>query len=163
LTGLANRRSCEETLNAELARAERFASPLAIVVADLDDFKDVNDHFGHQAGDVVLRELSAVLRESVRDIDLTGRWGGEEFGLVLPGTAAEGAAAVAERVRRTLEERLMLSVDGEPIAVTASFGVAAYPRNGDHSSLVAAADEALYWAKRDGRDRVAAAVDAASR
>jgi diguanylate cyclase (GGDEF)-like protein len=154
LTGLANRRSCEETLASELARAERFPGPLALIVADLDDFKDVNDRFGHQAGDGVLREFAALLSESVRDIDLACRWGGEEFLLVLPGTDLDGAAHVAERVRQALQGRVVLSVDGEPISVTASFGVAAYPDCRTASELFAAADGALYEAKRTGKNRV---------
>ena len=154
LTGLANRRSCEETLASELARAERFPGPLALIVADLDDFKDVNDRYGHQAGDVVLREFAALLTESVRDIDLACRWGGEEFLLVLPGTDMDGAAHVAERVRRALQERTVLSVDGERIPVTASFGVAAYPQAHTASELFAAGDAALYEAKRTGKNRV---------
>jgi two-component system cell cycle response regulator len=154
LTGLANRRSCEETLASELARAERFPGPLALIVADLDDFKEVNDRYGHQAGDTVLREFAALLRESVRDIDLAWRWGGEEFLLVLPGTDLDGAAHVAERVRRALQGRIVLSVDGEPIPVAASFGVAAYPQSRTASELFAAADGALYEAKRTGKNRV---------
>jgi diguanylate cyclase (GGDEF)-like protein len=154
LTGLANRRSCEETLASELARAERFPGPLALIVADLDDFKEVNDRHGHQAGDNVLREFAALLSESVRDIDLACRWGGEEFLLVLPGTDLEGGARVAERVRRALQERLVLSVDGDPIHVTASFGVAAYPQSRTAAELFAAADGALYEAKRTGKNRV---------
>ena len=156
LTGLPNRRQCEETLGAELARAERYPGPLSVVVADLDDFKDVNDRFGHQAGDVVLREFAALLQENLRDIDLAGRWGGEEFLLLLPGTDLEGAAHVAERVRRALEQRTLLSVDGEAIPVTASFGVAAYPQAGSAAALFAAADAALYEAKRRGKNRVSA-------
>ena len=163
LTGLANRRSCEETLHAELARAERFPSPLAVVVTDLDDFKNVNDRFGHQAGDVVLREVAALLRETVRDIDLASRWGGEEFLLVLPGTDLEGAAHVAERVRRALTGRIVLSVAGEPIPVTASFGVAAYPQAISVSELFAAADAALYEAKRMGKNRVSVAPEPVAR
>src|SRR5919201_1662361 len=159
LTGLANRRACEETLHAELARAERFPSPLAVVVSDLDDFKEVNDRYGHQAGDVVLREFASLLRESVRDIDLAGRWGGEEFLLVLPGTDLEGATHVADRVRRALAGRIVLSVDGEPIPVTASFGVAAYPQTQTASALFAAADAALYEAKRTGKNRVSVASE----
>jgi diguanylate cyclase (GGDEF)-like protein len=163
LTGLANRRSCEETLNAELARSDRFPGPLALVITDLDDFKEVNDRFGHQAGDVVLREFAALLRESVRDIDLAGRWGGEEFLLVLPGTDLEGAAHVADRVRRALAGRIVLSVDGEPISVTASFGVAAHPEAQSASALFAAADAALYEAKRTGKNRVSVASDSVAR
>jgi diguanylate cyclase (GGDEF)-like protein len=163
LTGLANRRSCEETLASELARAERFPGPLALIVADLDDFKDVNDRHGHQAGDNVLREFAALLTESVRDIDLACRWGGEEFLLVLPGTDLEGGAHVAERVRRALQGRIVLSVDGEPIHVTASFGVAAYPQSRTAAELFAAADGALYEAKRTGKNRVASGTGAVAR
>ncbi len=159
LTGLANRRSCEETLNAELARSERFPGPLALVITDLDDFKEVNDRYGHQAGDVVLREFATLLRESVRDIDLAGRWGGEEFLLVLPGTDLEGAAHVADRIRRALAGRIVLSVDGEPISVTASFGVAAHPEAQSASALFSAADSALYEAKRTGKNRVSVASE----
>jgi diguanylate cyclase (GGDEF)-like protein len=154
LTGLANRRSCEETLAAELARAERFPAPLSVVLADLDDFKDVNDRFGHQAGDVVLREFASLLGENLRDIDLAGRWGGEEFLLLLPGTDVEGALHVAERVRRALQHRILLSVDGEPIPVTASFGIAAYPTSESAAALFAAADAALYEAKKLGKNRI---------
>src|SRR5439155_7741229 len=102
LTGLANRRQCESALGAERARAERFDGPLAFVLADLDDFKAVNDRYGHPAGDVVLREFAETLRESVREIDLAGRWGGEEFALVLPGADLAGGVQLAERVRSSL-------------------------------------------------------------
>src|SRR5204863_1285672 len=99
LTGLANRRHGETVLEAELARADRFGGPLTVVVADLDDFKEVNDRFGHLTGDCVLRDFGSVLRSTIRDVDLACRWGGEEFVLVLPGTHAAGAVKLAERVR----------------------------------------------------------------
>jgi two-component system, cell cycle response regulator len=153
LTGLANRRQCEESLADELARVERFGGSLAIVVADLDWFKDVNDRYGHPAGDSLLREFAALLQESLRDVDLAGRWGGEEFLLVLPGTDLAGGAQVAERIRAALASRMVL-VDGTPIPVTASFGVAAVPPEKTASELFAAADTALYEAKRAGKNRV---------
>jgi diguanylate cyclase (GGDEF)-like protein len=154
LTGLANRRQCEETLADELARVERFGGSLAVVVADLDWFKDVNDRHGHPAGDSVLSEFAVLLQETVRDIDLAGRWGGEEFVLILPGTDLTGGAQVAERVRVALADRVVLAVDGTPITISASFGVAAIPPAKTASELFAAADAAMYQAKRAGKNRV---------
>jgi diguanylate cyclase (GGDEF)-like protein len=155
LTGLANRRHAQETLETELARAERFGGGVALVFCDLDAFKDVNDRHGHLAGDDVLRELALVLRDTVRAVDLAARWGGEEFALLLPGTDASGAAQLAERARAALEERTILSQEGEPIHVTASFGVAASPEHGHGAEeLLRAADRALYEAKRRGKNRV---------
>src|SRR5712691_5036821 len=163
LTGLANRRQCEESLAAELARAERFGGPLAVVIADLDDFKEINDRFGHPAGDLVLREFARTLEEGIRDVDLASRWGGEEFVLLLPGTDVGGAAHLADRISHALESRLVLSVDGEAIPVTASFGVAGFPESSSAQALLAAADGALYEAKRGGKNRVAAAGEPAVR
>jgi diguanylate cyclase (GGDEF)-like protein len=160
LTGLANRRQCEETLASELARLERFGGPLAVVVADLDWFKDVNDRYGHPSGDAVLREFAQLLRETIRDIDLAGRWGGEEFLLVLPGTDLAGGARVAERIRVALAGRIVLSADGSPLPVTASFGVAATPSASTAAELFSAADAALYEAKRNGKNRVETAPEA---
>ena len=157
LTGLANRRQCEETLEDELARVERFGGSLAVVVADLDWFKDINDRHGHPAGDAVLREFAVLLEETVRDVDLAGRWGGEEFVLVLPGTDVAGGAQLAERIRVALAGRTVLAVDGSRIPVTASFGVAAIPPAKTASELFAAADAAMYQAKRAGKNRVEAA------
>jgi diguanylate cyclase (GGDEF)-like protein len=160
LTGLANRRQCEETLASELARLERFGGPLALVVADLDWFKDVNDRHGHQSGDAVLREFAALLEETVREVDLAGRWGGEEFLLILPGTDLSGGAQVADRIRVALTGRIVLSADGSPIPVTASFGVAATPPASTAAELFSAADAALYEAKRNGKNRVETAPEA---
>jgi len=160
LTGLANRRQCEDTLASELARLERFGGPLAVVVADLDWFKDVNDRYGHPSGDAVLREFAQLLRDLVRDVDLAGRWGGEEFLLILPGTDLAGGAQVAERVRLALAGRIVLSADGSPIPVTASFGVAATPPASTAAELFSAADAALYEAKRNGKNRVETAPEA---
>ncbi len=162
LTGLANRRQCEETPEDELARVERFGGSLAVVVADLDWFKDVNDRYGHPAGDAVLREFAVLLQGTVRDVDLAGRWGGEEFVLVLPGTDLAGGAQLAERIRVALAERVVLAIDGSPIGVSASFGVAAIPPAKTVSELFAAADAAMYQAKRAGKNRVETAREPVS-
>ena len=155
LTGVANRRRCGEALSAEVARAERHGTPLAIVLADLDDFKNVNDAHGHAAGDSVLCEFASVLHETLRESDLAGRWGGEEFLLLLPGTDATGAAQLADRVRMAFSEQTLLNGNGAELAVTCSFGVAQHRPGEDEEDLFAAADRALYSAKWQGKNRVA--------
>jgi diguanylate cyclase (GGDEF)-like protein len=159
LTGLANRRAASDALHAEAARAERLETPLSVVLADLDGFKEVNDEYGHAVGDAVLRAFAEVLRDTLRESDLAGRWGGEEFLLLLPGADEEGAAQLAERVRVGLAVRRIASVPG--LRVTASFGVAEYAGEANTEQLVAAADDALYRAKRGGKDRVVRAAPAA--
>ena len=154
LTGLANRRQGDEALAAELTRVDRLGGPVGLILADLDDFKAVNDAYGHPTGDAVLREFADVLRENVREIDVAVRWGGEEFAVILPGSDVEGSAEVAERIRRALAARSIVSVDGAEIRVTASFGVAASATGMTAETLVDAADDALYRAKRAGKDRV---------
>ena len=156
LTGLANRRQLEDQLATELSRLERFGGSLAVVLADLDDFKLVNDRYGHPAGDVVLREFARTLEEGSRDIDTAGRWGGEEFLLLLPGTDLAGAAQLAERIRHSLAERVILAGAGDAIPATASFGVAAFSTPTSADAALTAADAALYAAKRGGKNRVAA-------
>lgn len=159
LTGLANRRSVEDTLRSELARAARFGDSVCVVLADLDDFKQVNDRHGHAAGDEVLKAFAAALQGTVRESDVAGRWGGEEFALVLPGTDADGGARLAERARAAIEAREVRMPDGELLTVTASFGVAAYPESHEVGEVLAAADSALYAAKREGKNRVAVSAE----
>jgi diguanylate cyclase (GGDEF)-like protein len=154
LTGLANRRQAEDALATELSRADRFGGPLSVVIGDLDDFKAVNDDYGHPVGDTVLREFARVLDRSVRDVDVAARWGGEEFLLILPGTDADGAVRLAQRIREHLADTNLLSSDGLPIWVTASFGVAEAQEESGPADLVAAADAALYEAKRSGKNRI---------
>jgi diguanylate cyclase (GGDEF)-like protein len=154
LTGLANRRSLEESLRSELARAVRFADTVCVVLSDLDDFKQVNDRYGHAAGDEVLKAFAGALRATVRESDVAGRWGGEEFALVLPGTDAAGGARLAERARVAIEGRPVQMPNGDLCSVTASFGVAAYPESRELRELLAAADTALYAAKAAGKNRV---------
>ena len=163
LTGLANRRHADEALASELARAERLGGPVGLILADVDDFKNVNDRHGHPTGDIVLRDLAEALRETVREIDTAARWGGEEFAIILPGTDLDGAAQVAERIRETLAAREIVSVDGVPLHVTASFGVAASSATTTMQQLIEAADGSLYRAKHAGKNRVYAGADPVTR
>jgi diguanylate cyclase (GGDEF)-like protein len=157
LTELANRREFEEALANEISRAERFGHSLALILADLDNFKQVNDRFGHQAGDEVLRAFADILRETVRDIDVAARYGGEEFAILLPQTDVAGAERLAERLREAVEMRPMAQAQSSPVVVTSSFGVAAFPEAQTAAGLFGAADEALYRAKRAGKNCVVCA------
>jgi two-component system cell cycle response regulator len=148
LTGLANRRLFEESLEREIARADRKGSPLALVVLDVDHFKDVNDTLGHQAGDAVLREVGRALSENTKASDLPARYGGDEFVVLLPDCSGPDSYAVAERLRAAVVAGMTT------VKVSVSGGTAALPDNAhDGERLVAAADAALYEAKRAGRNR----------
>ena len=156
LTGLANRREVEERLREEVLRSDRSRRELSLLMLDVDHFKQVNDRHGHETGDQVLQHLAAILRDSTRALDLVGRWGGEEFVVVLPETPPEGARVVAESIRQTLRRR-PCRVGGAELPVTVTIGLAAYRGEGS-AELLRRADEALYAGKHAGRDRV---VDAA--
>ncbi len=155
LTGLSNRRAFDAALTAEIERARRFGSELSLVLIDLDDFKQVNDTYGHPQGDVVLREVARVLRESSREIDHPARYGGEELAAVLPGTDLEGAFNRAERIRELIAQLRIARLDGGgTLSITASCGVASAQTTGtDARALVQAADRALYEAKGDGKNK----------
>jgi len=156
LTGLVNRRRFIEALDAEIERARQFGSALTIVLADLDNFKQVNDEFGHHGGDVVLRAFADLIRSHVRDVDVSGRIGGEEFAILLPDTDAGGASRVAERMRRSLNEVAIPLSEGAAIHVASSFGVAELGPDQSGDDLLRAADAALYRAKDAGKNRVVA-------
>jgi diguanylate cyclase (GGDEF)-like protein len=156
LTQLANRRHFLSTLSTEISRADRFDSPLTLVLADLDDFKRVNDRFGHQVGDVVLSEFAGILRKEVRDIDLPVRLGGEEFAVLLPETELKGGVLLADRLRGSLERLQIPTTAGVSVQVTASFGVACYPSSGSAEELLVEADGCLYRAKELGKNTVVA-------
>ena len=157
LTGLANRRSFDDELALEWRRAERIGDPLALVLVDLDNFKNINDGRGHQAGDAVLRRVAAILDSGARNADLAARYGGEEFAVLAPETDLLGATKLADRLRGDLEAARIELPDGEELSVTASFGVAVKGTFERPEQLIAAADEALYEAKRNGKNRVVAA------
>jgi diguanylate cyclase (GGDEF)-like protein len=154
LTGLPNRRALDERLAEEFDRARRHNTELSFVLVDIDDFKKVNDQYGHQFGDEVLRSVSSVLAGSLRALDLAGRFGGEEFALVLPGTPPAAARRVADQIRKTLSKATFGDQDREIVGVTASFGVAGFPDCSTVVELIARADTALYAAKGAGKNRV---------
>ena len=155
LTGIANRQAVLGRVDEEIARAGRYQRPLSVVMVDLDHFKRLNDTYGHQAGDVVLRHVAGLLAENVRKVDMAGRYGGEEFLLVLPETDPDSAASLAEKLRRIVGGSLVRLPGGELVTVTLSAGVAGGP--GDvlgADALVRDADAALYSAKALGRNQI---------
>jgi len=155
LTGILNRRKFLELAEAEFRRHQRYHHPLAFIIADLDHFKRINDRHGHQTGDLVLKNFARHLAECVRELDLLGRIGGEEFGLILPETDLEPARQVAERIRAGCGSLCLTTGAGQRVEFTVSLGVSE-ARAGDRSlsHLMARADVALYQAKAAGRDRV---------
>jgi len=158
LTGLFNRREMSRVLEEELDRARRYQRPMAVLWVDFDHFKDVNDTFGHAAGDSVLRSISRLLLGSVRSVDAIGRFGGEEFVIVLPEMDIEEAQDTAERLRRKVAEKPQPLGNGQEVPLTISVGVAVYPDHGQTApTLCAAADKAMYLAKERGRNCVAMA------
>ena len=163
LTGLLNRGAIFEVFAAELSRARRDRKAISIMMADVDHFKRVNDTLGHQAGDFVLRAVADRLQDQVRPYDAVGRYGGEEFLVVLPGCGAEEALEVAERLRAAVEASPIL-FEATPIAVTISLGVTSREPviSEAREPLIAAADAALYEAKHAGRNRVAVAPEPAA-
>ena len=155
VTGLRTRRYATEVLNIEWIRARRYRTPLAVMMADLDHFKHVNDEYGHPAGDAVLRGVCEVLRQTLRAVDVAGRYGGEEVLVILPQTEAAGAVQLAERWRQAIEAASFTAPDGRSVGVTVSIGVASFDAtHATADELVSAADEALYRAKNHGRNRV---------
>lgn len=154
LTGLANRRHFDEQLRRVIAETDRFGGTSSLILVDIDDFKAVNDTYGHEAGDAVLRQLGKILGDGVRAVDICARYGGEELVILLPQTSVGGASELAERLRVAIAERAVL-FEGTPIRVTASFGIAGYPETVPHGDwLFPAADKALYHAKESGKNRV---------
>lgn len=155
LTGLANRGTFQESLTRELSRADRSGEPVTLLILDIDHFKQVNDTYGHQIGDDVIKNIASTLASVKRDFDTAARYGGEEFAVILPGCNAQDSRAIAERFRTKIKAHR------EPLEVTSSVGVATYPTDaGNSKDLIKLADDALYESKRAGRDRVTLATDA---
>ncbi|MEE2677869.1 MAG: GGDEF domain-containing protein [Myxococcota bacterium] len=160
VTNVYNARFLLQATDREIQRAERYGKPLSVLFLDLDRFKRVNDEHGHLVGSQVLRKLSGVLQECIRQVDTLARYGGDEFTILLVDTGLDQAMAIAERIRRTVAETLFEGGGGRPVRLTISIGVAAYPAHGrGREALLDAADKSMYRAKSRGRDCCASASD----
>ena len=154
LTGLENRRAILRRLEDQIKHASRYKEELSVIMLDIDHFKQVNDHYGHLTGDDVLEKVATVVRQVIRDPDTAGRYGGEEFVIVLPKTNLSAALYVAERIREAIEAAEMKAPEGNVFGITVSQGLSSYkPGEGEHA-LISRADAALYRAKENGRNRV---------
>lgn len=154
LTGLYNARYLHDHLNLEFESAKRYGTPLTCLMLDIDDFKKVNDVYGHPCGDAILSKLATILRDCIRRVDILGRLGGEEFLIVMPHASSKTAAMIAERIRGAVEQH-MFCADKAEFPITISVGVACYPalQISDKSTFLKAVDDALYQAKRAGKNR----------
>jgi diguanylate cyclase (GGDEF)-like protein len=161
LTGLANRRSLSERLDQEIYRAQRYGIPLSLILFDIDHFKRINDGWGHAAGDQVLGEIARETQHLLRRTDLVGRYGGEEFVVLLPETELAEAMSLARRLNWQISQKVIVFKRGSPLVVTVSAGVAALAPDENGEKLIQRADQALYRAKEGGRNRVEAAIAAA--
>jgi len=160
LTGIPNRRHFLDLADLELARARRYGRPFSMLMLDLDLFKTVNDRYGHRVGDLTLQKVVEVCREMLREVDVFGRLGGEEFGIILPETDAEQALQVADRLRQAIAIASVALPQGGSVGITTSVGVATYSEaDSDVDAVFNRADRALYDAKRSGRDRVSSRGD----
>ncbi|MCX7982489.1 MAG: GGDEF domain-containing protein [Syntrophales bacterium] len=150
LTGILNRRAFEKSLKREISFAIRHKMPLSIIMIDIDHFKKINDTYGHETGDLVLKRFAITIQKSLREEDILGRFGGEEFILALPNTNSEHALDASERIRQKIEQKKIRYIRGN---ITASFGITEFSPSDDIRSLLKRADDALYEAKRNGRNR----------
>lgn len=150
LTKLYNRLMLDRTLEQEIGKAERYGSEFGVIMLDIDDFKSVNDNYGHQTGDKVLIEMAELLQKYSRDADVVGRWGGEEILIICPNSTREGIMVLAENIRQKIEKNRFSEID----KITSSFGVATYQKGDECSGLIYRADQALYRAKDKGKNRV---------
>jgi diguanylate cyclase (GGDEF)-like protein len=153
LTGLFNRGYWELRLIQEFKRFDRYEQPSTLIMMDIDHFKKVNDKYGHTVGDDVIRQVSRAIKEQVRDLDIAGRYGGEEFGIILTNTDVEGAAVFAERLRTTIEKLVVYS-EGQQVRFTISLGISQLTESTvDHRAWIERSDHALYQSKEGGRNR----------
>ncbi len=156
LTGLNNRRIFFEKAEMELHRVERYKRSLSVMIYDLDNFKNINDTYGHPFGDKVLKKIAEETKKTFRDVDVVGRIGGEEFGVMVPETHLGGAITAAERFRKAIENLEIKADNGDIVKLSVSIGVAMYPSNGcDLAALIKGADTALYQAKNNGKNQIA--------
>jgi diguanylate cyclase (GGDEF)-like protein len=159
LTKLYNSRFLNAALRREVERSRRYRVPVSLIFLDLDGFKNVNDQHGHLCGSRTLVEVGAVIRGTVREIDIVARFGGDEFCVILPQTGIEGAKVIAERIRERIAARVFMRSHGLEVRITASFGIAAYPMHGStQDDLIAKADQAMYGAKAAGKNSVRSAA-----
>jgi diguanylate cyclase (GGDEF)-like protein len=154
LTGLENRRAILRRLEDQIKHASRYKEELSVIMLDIDHFKKVNDYYGHLTGDDVLEKIGTVVRQVIRDPDTAGRYGGEEFVIILPKTNLSAALYVAERIRKAIEAAEMKAPEGDVFTITVSQGLSSYELGEDEHSLISRADGALYRAKENGRNRV---------
>lgn len=154
LTGVSSRRYCLDRLKQELERSSKFNYPFSVLMTDIDYFKTYNDRYGHLVGDAILKEVSASIKENVRQIDIVGRYGGEEFCIILAETDKEQALLAAQRIRQAIESKLIHVYD-EYVKITVSIGLSMFPKHAkDIEKLIDYSDQALYRAKEEGRNRV---------
>lgn len=155
LTGLFNRHAFQDKLSSEINRVSRYGKPLSVLMYDLDHFKRINDNFGHEMGDTILLKVSELVRDNIRAVDVAGRWGGEEFLVLMPEADGEKAKQVAEKLRKVIASHQFAAVG----QVTASFGVTQYKPGETAQTLLRRADDAVYLAKHQGRNRVEAVIE----
>ena len=158
LTGLYNRRVILHRLNERIKYVRRYGEELSLIMLDIDHFKKVNDQYGHLIGDGVLEGIAVLVQRNIRDTDVVGRYGGEEFIIILLKTGLSSALGVAERIRKAIEAAEMKDSEGNVFSVTVSEGVSSYKPAEDERSLISRADDALYRAKENGRNRVEASA-----
>lgn len=156
LTGVFSRRYCLQRLQEEMVRSEKFKHGFSFLMVDIDHFKNYNDRYGHLVGDAILREVAKTIKENIRQVDLVGRYGGEEFSIIFPETDKTQAGFAAERIRQAIENKDIVAYD-EKVKVTVSIGISTYPSDAQNTeTLIDKADRALYQAKQSGRNRVCA-------